>query len=973
MNDRSSRSRTDEVASERRIVTVLAADIVHSTRHIAACDPDDAQAFFDTWFDYVREAVERAHGALVSYAGDGGIAVFGWPNPLEDHADRACAAAWDIQRTRDGPSGPGGSPVRFRVGVHSGLAAVRRIDRGGGPVFDTVGATVNIAAKLEQAAPTGGILMSAQAVRLCRSRLTMTPHTPSPSFGAVQIDAFRLEARPERQHESDLVQRYRTPMIGRDSELASLCNRLPREGSPNCAVALLGEAGIGKSRLAAAVVTAAEPLGARVYVFFGDAQMRTTPFAAARGLINAALELRGVAEDGLRSALAGAGLSEEAAATAEAFLSSRQAGERGKSGKLTETQLARVLVDSFCRVAVDRPSVILVEDLHLIDSESRLFLRLLAEAETPHPFFLMITGRPEAGDEAAEGGRDVVRLDPLGDRAMERLGRQLWPDGRPTQDVLESLLRRAEGVPFILEELIRSLDGGEASDLPLPATVESVIHARLQRLSPSAKALAQTLSLLGEHVDMEFVGAVLDSDTAALADDLAELEKFAFIHPRSGDSAHMRHQMIAEACIDTIPRERRRELHKTALQGIRDRGLSLSGRYEQLAFHAEGAGMDEAALDYLWEAGLEARRNSAAGSLNLIFDRALGLVARVGPAAEAKYVDFVLMASALMVQLGEFDKMNTHLPRVIEMARRWGRPSLVSNSLSQLGMISWFEGRYDEALNATREGLSLARELKAPALIFSNQIMLANALHGLGQVREAIAEGQKICEMLTGDLETARLGATGIPRAIALSFLCWFMMDTGDYAEGQACALRALEIAEREQDPYSEVLARSVLGRSLLMLGREEEAETCMRAALRLSEQNGYDAIKPDLAGRTAMALARTGRSLEAIELVEDCLAKGLHLRTGQLEVYYLYSGYAEALVRHGRLDQGLDSLAAALAIAERARNPCWIADGLQLRAHLLGSVAPGDPRIEADIAESDTLCERYGLAARASKEPAVV
>jgi len=146
-----------------------------------------------------------------------------------------------------------------------------------------------------------------------------------------------------------------------------------------------------------------------------------------------------------------------------------------------------------------------------------------------------------------------------------------------------------------------------------------------------------------------------------------------------------------------------------------------------------------------------------------------------------------------------------------------------------------------------------------------------------------------------------------------------------------------------------------------------------MRAALRLSEQNGYDAIKPDLVGRTAMALARTGHSREAIELVEDCLARGLHLRTGQLEVYYLYAGYAEALVRQGRVEQGLDRLADALAIAKRTGNPCWMAEGLQLRAHLLDSVAPKDPRIKADLAERDTLCERYGLASWRPKKSGAV
>lgn len=952
-----------KIISERRIITVLAADIVGSTRHISACDPDDAQVFFDTWFDYVRCAVESAQGTLVSYAGDGGIAVFGWPNPLEDHADRACAAAWDIQRTRDGPRGPGGAPVSFRVGIHSGLAAVRQIDRGGGPRFDTVGATVNIAAKLQQCAPIGGVLVSSQAATLCRSRLTLTPHRPSPTFGAVQIDAFRLDARPDRQHETDLVQRYRSPMVGRDRELAGLRELLPRAGAPNRAVALVGEAGIGKSRMAAAVIAAVEPGATRLHFFFGDAQKRTTPFAAARELIKEALQLRMVGDGDLRAVLQDAGLDEDGIAANEAILSPREAGGRDEAAKLTQTQLARALVDSFCALAIDRPTIILIEDLHLVDPESRLFLRLLAEARTRHPFLLLMTGRPEAAEDAAEMARNIVRLDPLGPDAMKDLARQLWPNGSPSRQVLERLLHRADGMPFVLEELIRSLDSVEVSASALPATVESVIHARLQRLSPSAKALAQALSLLGENVDVELVRTVLGSDPEVVASDLSELERYAFIHPLSANSAHMRHQMIAEACTNTIPRERRRELHKTALQAIVDRRRSLGGRYEQLAFHAEGAGLDEEALNYLWEAALEARRNSAAASLSLIFDRAIEVIARIGTAAEGRYIDFVLMAFALIVQLGEFDKMNTHLPRVVALTRRLGQPKLVSSSLSHLGMICWFEGRYEEGLRATQEGLALARELGAPALIFSNQLMLANALHGLGRAEEAVAQARDLCEMLTGDLELARLGAAGVPRSITLSFMSWFMMNTGEYAEGLALAEKSLEIAVREQDSYSEVLARCALGRSLLMLRRDEEAVESLAIARELSACNGYDAIKPSLAGWMAMALARTGRTREAIDIAEDCLAKELQRRTGQLEIYYLYAGYAEALVRHGEAETGLQRLNDALAIARRIQNPCWLADGLGQRASLRSLAAPGDPQIRADIDECAAICDRHGLA----------
>jgi class 3 adenylate cyclase/tetratricopeptide (TPR) repeat protein len=947
-------------ASERSIITVLSVDMVDSTSHIAACDPDDAQAFLDRWFDHVSAGVERAGGLLVNFGGDGGLAVFGWPSPLEDHADRACLAAWDIQHPNTDSPGPDGEPVRFRVGVHSGLVGLRRLRREGRARFDTVGATVNIAAKLQQSAPSGGILVSAATVKLCHSPLELTAQGSPEKPGKVSPQVFRLEARPDETVGSNVARRYRLPIVGRRDELARVSRALPRPGRKSASIALIGEAGIGKSRLAAAAIADAGDV--EVLVFYGDPQKRTTPFAAARSLITDLVHLHGeVTPERLRDALANASLDENDLRALESLLAPLPVRARARAAELTQTQIARSLA-TFCARSVTRPTLLLIEDLHLVDSESRQFLRLFAVTKTARPVCLLITGRPEALHDAREITQTVIRLEPLARQEMEDLGRQLWPDGQPPDWLLSKVIERADGVPFVLEELIRSVDVDAYQ--PLPHRVESVIHARLHRLPRSAKAVAQALSLLGEEVEIEFARAVLGCDMRSMLDDLSELDRFAFVHPIVGHSTRFRHQIIAEACVDTIPRERRAQLHGAAIQAITSRFPDLRGRYKQLAFHAEGAGDDRAALGYLWNAGVEARGTSASASLNLIFDRALILIDRIGADAEKTYVDFVLMAFASMLLLGEFDKMRSHLPHVMALARRHNRPDKVSNALSQLGMLCWFEGRYEEGLRATEEGLAIALELKAPPLIYANQIMLANVLPGLGRVERALKEVGELVEMLTGELESARWGSPSIPRSTALSFTGWFLLETGRYLEALEFGHRGLEIAVREHDPYSEVLARNAMGRALLLLERNEEAVTCLAVARELAETNGYDAVKANLAGYIAAALARTGRASEAIAIVEECMRAELHLRTGQMEVYCLRAGYAEALVRAGKPQRGLRALADALAIARAIDNPCLIASGLGLRARLLSAITPDDPGIEADLREQAKICEAYRLAA---------
>jgi tetratricopeptide (TPR) repeat protein len=489
-----------------------------------------------------------------------------------------------------------------------------------------------------------------------------------------------------------------------------------------------------------------------------------------------------------------------------------------------------------------------------------------------------------------------------------------------------------------------------------------VIHARLQRLPSRLKTFAQSLSLLGEEVEIQLATAVLDVEVGELLSALFELERFAFVHPLAGHAMRFRHQMIAQACANTIPRDRRQKIHRAAIRIITQQYPNLHGRYEQLAFHAEEAGEAELALGYLWEAALEARRNSAATSLNLIFDRALSIVASLGEVAEEKYVDFVLMSFPSMLQLGEFDKMRTHLARAMELAQRQGIAAQVCAAQAHLGMICWFEGRYEEGLLVTSEGLEMARALESPALIFSNQIMMANLLHGMGEFSRAISVLDGLNEVLRGIPETSKLGAPASPRCLVPGFKSWFLNATGPYDDALDYAHQALEIAVREQDAYGEVLSRLTMARNLLMLYRNEDAVECLSAAREIIERNGYDAVKANLAGTIATALARIDRAPEAVRLVEECLQSRMHLRTGQVETCQLYAGYAEALVGVGDTANGLAALDHAVSIGRTIRNPWVTVECLCLRARLLAEASPGDCRIGQDLNEVRAICDRSGV-----------
>lgn len=954
--------------AERSIVTVLAVDTVNSTGHIAGDDPDDAQELLDRIYEHLDGTIRRAGGLMVNYSGDGGIAVFGWPTSMEDHADRACETAWLIQhpgtdsgRIRDVLN----RPIRFRVGIHSGLVGLRRMDMEIGSRLDPVGGTVHIAAALQKIAPPDSILVSSKTIELCRSALELTPLRDVEILKQINASAYSLSGPPRASGISDSGSRnYRTPLVGRQRERESVRQALDRQ-DPGCrAIAVIGEPGIGKSRLAAAAIRDAQQSGRLVLVSRGDSQRRTTPYSAVRSLILAACSLSDAAtDDDVKSSLVAAGVERLEDGPLGTVLLAKPRGEKTKSGQLTQTQVARALVEALAKLTAGAPTLVVVEDLHLLDLESIYCLRLMGENTASAPCMLLVTGRPESLAEARDIAATVLRLDPLPRAEMRELAHHLWPPGTPPPAIIEKVLDRADGVPFVLEQIVLSIEDARSESINLvPQSVQSVIHARLNRLSPQAKECAQALSVLGNEVEIDVALKVLDKDSEALLRDCAELERLEIVQPSIGTSIRFRHAIVAEACSETVPGRRRRELHRAAIAAITETYSDLGAQLERLAFHAESARNDEQALEYLWLAGLRARRSSASGSLFLIFQRAMQCVERIGEPAERRFVDFVLMAFAQLLNIGEFSKMSPYLPRALELAQRQNRPDKVCAALCHMGLMSWFQGRYVDCREQCERALAIAAELDNLPLKFGAKFMLASALYGTGEIKRAIDMQLELRDALSGPLETTRLGAAAIPASVVRSYLSWFMMEVGRYEEGLVHAEQALEIATREGEPYSELLARLGLGRNLLMLRRDHDAADCLQAAVNLIDQYGYDPALPHVVGLLATALARTGEAARAVWAVEAWLARGLQERTGRLELYYLNAGYAEALGRLGASSDALAAINRALDVARSISNPCLIVQGLGVRAGLLTAIEPDSAQIPADLAEQASLCRQYGL-----------
>jgi class 3 adenylate cyclase/tetratricopeptide (TPR) repeat protein len=947
--------------AERCLVTVLAVDTVDSTGHVAGVDPDKAQELLDRIFDHVKSAVEATDGLLVSYSGDGGLAIFGWPKSLEDHADRACDAAWRIQSPAalaNPVRNSDGRPVRFRVGLHSGLVNLRSISGDVRAGVNTVGGAVHLAAALQKSAPHDGILLSSKTASLCRSTMKLAPHDGVAALQKVRLKAFELLENPARGGSSSEFRQYHTPFVGREVERRRLEQAL--FGEKPGAVALIGEPGVGKTRLAAIAVDDARRKGMRVVAFNGDTQKRTTPFSAIRALVLQCLSLKAAAsDDDVERALiqSGAGKLERAAAT---VMLCERGGHDLKPGAFTRTQVARALIDTLFALIKEAPALVFIDDLHLLDPESALCLRLIAKAKGERRLGVVATGRPESASLAKSFAEVVINLAPLPREEMAELARKLWPRDAPGPQALEKILDRADGVPFVLEEF--ALSEGIESSSAMPDTVQSLIHARLNLLPNRAKALAQTLSILGREADFDLVSRTFGTGDEALLRSRSELERLEFVHATGSGSIRFRHAIVADACAETVPGARRQQIHRAAMEALL---LSPEGArsYERLAFHAEGAGDDAEALKWLWRAALDARRASAGGSLSLTLKRAMACIERIGEPAEEMFVDFVLMAFGTLAQIGEFRSLAAHLPRALELAIKQKRKSKVCAALCHIGLICWFEARYAEGRERSERALEIANELGSLPLVFAARFNLASALYGLGELDEAIALQREVCALLTGELETARLGAAGIPGSIARSYLCWFLTEVGAYDEGREWVERAIEIARTQGDPYAELLGLLAKSQNLIRRTRYREAIACLEQGVALIERNGYDAILPHIVGTLASALARSGEAARAVAEVRAWMNSEREHRTGPLELFHLNAGYAEGLSAAGDSQQALAVADRAVEIGRSVSNPCLMAHGLAVRARLR-ETASDAAGARADRVERSELCARYGIAA---------
>ena len=517
---------------ERKQVTVLFADLKGSMELLADRDPEEARQLLDPVLERMMAAVHRYEGTVNQVMGDGIMALFGAPLAHEDHAVRACYAALamqaavqqyaaEVQRTH-------GVPLQMRVGLNAGEVVVRTIGNDLHMDYSAIGQTTHLAARMEQMAMPGSILITPAVLGLAEGYVQVGSLGPMPVKGLdAPVEVFELVgASGIRRRLQAAAVRGLTRFVGRDTELAALDQALERAGAgQGQVVAVVGEAGVGKSRLVYECVHSPRTQGWLVLESASVSYGKATPYFPVIDLLKRYVHVEDADEPRtIRAKVTGQVLTldETLQETIPALLWLLDAlPDDSPFRTLDPPQRRQRLLDALKRVLLResqvQPLLLVFEDLHWIDTETQALLDRLVDSLPTARILLLVNYRPEYQHGwSNKTSYTQLRLDPLPPASADEVLQALLGDDPSLAPLKPLLIARTEGNPFFLEESVRALMEtgvlvGERGayrlahalqSLQVPATVQAVLAARIDRLPPEEKRLLQTAAVIGIEVPL---------------------------------------------------------------------------------------------------------------------------------------------------------------------------------------------------------------------------------------------------------------------------------------------------------------------------------------------------------------------------------------------------------------------------------------------------------------------------------------
>jgi len=975
---------------ERKQVTVLFADMKGSMELLADRDPEQARQILDPVLAAMMDAVHRYEGTVNQVLGDGIMALFGAPVAHEDHAARAGYAALtmlsSVSRVNTELRRDHGVEVQVRVGLNSGEVVVRSIGNDLHMDYSAVGQTTHLAARMEQLATPGTIRLTQETARLAEGFVELRSLGRIPVKGLeTPVEMFELvRAAPSRGRLQAAAARGLTPFVGRDSEMGVLERALGQARSGHGQlVALVGEPGVGKSRLFREFTESPRTAGWLVVASSSVSYGKATAWRPLIDLLRRYLEIEDT-DDARRiqEKIAGKLLTLDEglrwAVIPVAALLDVPVGDAGwqklePRGRRQQTLEAvkRVLL----REAQVTPMLLVFEDLHWIDSETQAFLDSLVPSLATSQMLLLVNYRPEYVHGWMNlGNYAQVRIAPLGAEIASSLLELILGSDPSVAPLKPLLVARTEGNPFFLEESVRSLVeagylAGERGSyrlarpletIAVPATVRAVLDARIDRLPVGDKRLLQCAAVIGKEVPFRLLEAVAGVEPDELQRVLARLAAAELLlEARLFPDVELtfRHAVTHEVTYGSLVTERRRELHGRVLQ-VLERVIPGHGEpLSQLAHHAYRAGHWAKAVGYLRRVAGVALDRGAAEEAATCLERALDAVAHLPESPErlTAEIDMRLELRSALFQLGRHATIAEHLAQAQARAEQIGDEG-------RLGWIQIYQAHHfgaegDDARSETAALLALdsATRCGDQGLELKATFHLVQLYARTAQYARAVALNRRLVDT-TDQANPASADISSVQLVVARLWLLWCLAELGAFDEGFQ---RADAMTRTAVEPFQRLTVQLGLGLLYLRQGRLTETIATLESALPLCRAGNLAVWFPAIASPLGYAYALHGRVADGLSLLEQAVeATAQRGAVHALRIAHL----AEARLVSGDIEKAHElatlALDAARARGERAH------EAYALRA--LGRVVAATSGAEAE----QHLCAAAKLANELEMRP---
>jgi class 3 adenylate cyclase len=936
---------------ERKQVTVLFADLKSSMELFADRDPEEARKLLDPVLDHMMEAVHRFEGTVNHVLGDGIVALFGAPLAHEDHAVRACYAALRMQesvkRYAEDIRRKEGIPIQIRVGLNSGDVVVRSIASDLRMDYTVVGQTINVAARMEQMAVPGSILISPDTLALAEGYVQVKPLGPLKVKGLeLALKVFEVTgAATVRTRLEAAAARGLTRFVGRDGELDQLRQALERARSGHGqVVAVVGEPGVGKSRLYWEFTHSYRTQGWLIVESRSVSYGKATAFLPIIELLRVYFQIEaGDEARQIREKITGKLLSLDRAleSSLPALLWLLDVPIEDSQWQRLDPQQRRLralegVKRLLFRESQVQPLLLLFEDLHWIDAETQALLDSLVENLPTDRILLLVNYRPEY--EHAWSGKSYyvqLRIDPLRPESSEELLDAVLGEDPTLEPLKRALIARTDGNPFFLEESARTLVEtqvlvGERGAYKLartpdawriPATAQALLAARIDRLLPGDKRLLQAAAVIGKDVPYTLLQAIADVSEDTLRRALSHLQAAEFLYETSlfPDLEYtFKHAFTHEVAYGGVLQDRRRTLHArimAAMHGVfPDR---LAEHVERLAHHAVRGRAWNQAVTFLRQAGAKAFARSANRDAVAHYEEALSVQQHL-PQSRTRDEDAIdlrfELRSALMV-LGEFPRTLTVLREAQDLAKMLGDIRRLGWAAGYLSNLLWEMGEQDEAIGRGQEALDIAARLDDAALKYLALRYLGRSYHAIGQYRRGVEMFRRALASVEPAHSTATAGRPNPSVNSSRHFAALCLMELGAFPEAIEYAEAALSAVEGVDQPFNLAGSCAVLGYVHLRRGDVGKAIPLLERGVELCRSCNLPILFPFAASPLGAAYALSNRLAEALLLLEHAVNQATSMRR-MVELSLHVAWRSEVLLLADRADDAKESALRALELA---------------------------------------------------------